>query len=204
VGGGRLTPRWRVVLLSAANERWDGHRGDRRRHAHDDRRLIALAIQSHRARRDWEERFGTQLLSRDGVVALGPPARRRLELMRSAEVRARLIGAEALSERLPLLARWDEPAVLDEDGGAIRTQASIHACAASRLIAWAAGSIRAARSGQPAPAPIRCGVGGIPIKHAPALGRAPGRAALGGGLAPSLHPEARLGAELFESAEPVL
>jgi sarcosine oxidase len=322
------------------------------RHAHDDRRLVALAIQSHRAWRDWEERFGTQLLSRDGVVALGPAARRRLELMRSAEVRARLIGAEELSERLPLLARWDEPAVLDEDGGAIRTQASIHALAgalrerivfdevlslratasetvevrtggarveharvvvcagrgtaalargaglplplrqaahvrltfavrgeppdrlgclldssgafgaagayadpmpgnrayavglddtpvhddgslidgggladiAERTIAYVA---RALPGLEPGPTEVRhCWVTELPwhpdgfavwelggllilggnhlFKHAPALGRALARAALGEGLAPSLHPEARLGAELFESVEPVL
>jgi sarcosine oxidase len=38
------------------------------------------------------------------------------------------------------------------------------------------------------------------FKHAPAVGRALARAALGEGLAPTLHPEARLGAELFESA----
>jgi sarcosine oxidase len=38
------------------------------------------------------------------------------------------------------------------------------------------------------------------FKHAPALGRALANAALGEGLAPQLHPEARLGAELFDSA----
>ena len=38
------------------------------------------------------------------------------------------------------------------------------------------------------------------FKHAPALGRALARAALGDGVAPSLHPEARLGAELFETS----
>ena len=37
------------------------------------------------------------------------------------------------------------------------------------------------------------------FKHAPALGRALARAALGEGLAPSLQPEAKLGAGLFES-----
>jgi sarcosine oxidase len=37
------------------------------------------------------------------------------------------------------------------------------------------------------------------FKHAPAVGRMLAAAALGDGLAASLHPEARLGAELFES-----
>jgi sarcosine oxidase len=42
------------------------------------------------------------------------------------------------------------------------------------------------------------------FKHAPAVGRALARAALGEGLAPQLHPEAKLGAELFESARQAL
>jgi sarcosine oxidase len=42
------------------------------------------------------------------------------------------------------------------------------------------------------------------FKHAPALGRALAKAALGDGLAPQLHPEARLGAELFDSVRPGL
>ena len=37
------------------------------------------------------------------------------------------------------------------------------------------------------------------FKHAPAIGRALARTALGDVLEPSLHPEARLGAELFET-----
>jgi sarcosine oxidase len=42
------------------------------------------------------------------------------------------------------------------------------------------------------------------FKHAPAVGRALAKAALGEGLAPQLHPEAKLGAELFESVRPAL
>jgi sarcosine oxidase len=41
-----------------------------------------------------------------------------------AGVRARPLDASELAERLPLLARWDGPATIDEDGGVI------HACAA--------------------------------------------------------------------------
>ena len=37
------------------------------------------------------------------------------------------------------------------------------------------------------------------FKHAPVVGRSLARAAVGEGLAPSLHPEAKLGAELFET-----
>jgi sarcosine oxidase len=97
------------------------------RHAHDDRRLVEFACQARRVWRDWEEQFGVELLSRDGVVALGPAALRRLELMRSAGVRARTVTGEELAAHLPVLAPWNEPAVLDEDGGAIRTRACIEA-----------------------------------------------------------------------------
>src|SRR4051794_5797951 len=88
------------------------------RHAHDDPRLVELARESRLAWRAWEERFGQELLSRDGVVALGPDAERRL-----AGVRARQVEAAAA---LPLLAPSGS-AMLDEDGGAIRVRATVAA-----------------------------------------------------------------------------
>ena len=133
------------------------------RHAHDDRRLVSLAVHSRRAWRDWEERFGIELLSRDGVLGLGPAARRRLEPMQSAGVRARLIDAEQVSERLPLLAPWDEPAVLDEDGGAIRTQASIQALSGAlrdQIVFDEVLSVRATPSGT-----VELRAGGCSVEH---------------------------------------
>jgi sarcosine oxidase len=322
------------------------------RHAHDDRRLVAFALEARRAWRDWEERFGTELLSRDGVVSLGAAGHRRLELMRNAGVRAHVIDPDELAERLPILAPAVQDAVLDEDGGAIRTQASIQALTGAlreRLVFDEVLSVRATASGTVEvraggsnsehgrvvicggrgtaalargaglPLPLRqaahvrltfpvrgkppprlaclldsigsagevgayadplpgnasyavglddtpvhddgslleagglaaiaerttayviralpgleseptdmrhCWVTELPwhpdgfavwelggllilagnhlFKHAPALGRALARAALGEGLAPNLHPEARLGAELFESVQPAL
>jgi sarcosine oxidase len=97
------------------------------RHAHDDPRLVGFACEARRVWRDWEERFGTELLSRDGVVALGATGERRLEAMRAAGVRAWAIEGDEAAERLPLLAPWEGPAVLDEDGGVIRTRAAIGA-----------------------------------------------------------------------------
>jgi glycine/D-amino acid oxidase-like deaminating enzyme len=97
------------------------------RHAHDDRRLVDFACEARRAWREWEERFGQELLSRDGVVALGPAGLRRLDAMRGAGVRAGQIDHAELAERLPLLAEPDARAVLDEDGGAIRARATIAA-----------------------------------------------------------------------------
>ena len=108
------------------------------RHAHDDPRLVAFAREARGAWRDWEERFGRELVSRDGVVALGPVADRRLAVLRRVGgVRARPIDAAELAERLPLLARWEGPATIDEDGGVIRTRAAIE-----ELIATLRNSLR--------------------------------------------------------------
>jgi len=320
------------------------------RHAHDDRRLVEFAREARALWREYEERFGTELLSRDGVLALGSAAQRRLEAMRGAGVRAHLISADEVARHLPLLAPWAEPAVLDEDGGVIRVRASIAGLVDAlrphlafdevlavrptpagtvevraggtrtehgRVVLCAGRGTAALARGAGLPLPVRqaahvrltfrvrgepparlaclldssgafgeaggyadplpgCGayavgvdetpvhedgsmidaggldaiarrttayaarilpgldpepvdvrhcwvtelpwspdgfavweVGGLLVfagnnlfKHAPALGRALARAALGEGVAPSLHPEARLGAELFETSRP--
>jgi glycine/D-amino acid oxidase-like deaminating enzyme len=127
------------------------------RHAHDDRRLVEFARGARLLWREWEECFGTELLSRDGVVALGPASERRLETMRSAGVRARLIDADELAERLPLLAAGQEPAVLDEDGGAIRTRASIDALTAALGERIVSDEVLAVRSTGAGTAEVRAG-----------------------------------------------
>jgi sarcosine oxidase len=107
--------------------------GDSRifRHAHDDRRLVDFACEARRGWREWEEQFGRELLSRDGVVALGPAGLRRLDVMRRAGVRAHEIDGAEVAKRLPLLAPYTEPVVLDEDGGVIRARAAIEALTAA-------------------------------------------------------------------------
>jgi sarcosine oxidase len=95
------------------------------RHAHDDPRLVALAVESLRVWREWEARFGTQLVSGDGAVLLGPAVERRLPLLLDAGVRAREI------HDVPLVGRWDGPAMLDEDVGVIRTRAAVDALVAA-------------------------------------------------------------------------
>ena len=100
------------------------------RHAHDDPRLVRFAIGSRAVWREWQERLGVELVSDDGVVALGPPVERRLAVLEQVGgVRARPIDAAEVAERLPLLADYAGPAMLDEDGGAIRTSAAIEALA---------------------------------------------------------------------------
>ncbi len=133
------------------------------RHAHDDPRLVDFAREARRGWREWEERFGTKLLLRDGVVALGPAGHRRLEVMRAAGVRAHLVDGGELGELLPVLAPWQGPAVLDEDGGAIRAVAAIEALTASlreRLVFDQVMSVRPLPSGT-----VEVRAGGVTAEH---------------------------------------
>ncbi|HSH60053.1 MAG TPA: FAD-dependent oxidoreductase [Acidimicrobiales bacterium] len=104
--------------------------GDSRlfRHAHDDPRLVRLASRSRALWTEWETRLGVELVSTDGVVALGPSAQRRLGVVEGVGgVAARAIDPAEVHERLPLLAHYTGPAALDEAGGSIRTPAAIEA-----------------------------------------------------------------------------
>ncbi|MGZ4283039.1 MAG: NAD(P)/FAD-dependent oxidoreductase [Solirubrobacteraceae bacterium] len=93
------------------------------RHASDDRRMVALAREARGVWREWEERFGRQLLSRDGVISIGAAVDRRLAILLDVgDVRVGRIGSSELAEALPLLAPWDGPSMLDEDGGVIRAR----------------------------------------------------------------------------------
>lgn len=98
------------------------------RHAHDDPRLVAAAVASRQLYTEWERRFGTELVSRDGVVAMGPSVEGRLQTLRNVGgAPARMINAMELAEHMPLLAGHAGPALLDEGGGAIRTRAVVDA-----------------------------------------------------------------------------
>jgi sarcosine oxidase len=100
------------------------------RHAHDDRRLVELARRGRAVWREWGERLGAELVSADGVVALGAPVERRLRVLSEAGgIAVRRIGAHELRERMPLLAAYSGPAMIDEDGGAINTRTVIETLA---------------------------------------------------------------------------
>ena len=99
------------------------------RHAHDDPRLVGWAQRSRRIYADWEGRFGVEMVSRDGAVALGPAVDGRLPLLEEAGVEAHRIDTDEVRRRLPLLADADDlgPAMFDAQGGAIRTREAITA-----------------------------------------------------------------------------
>jgi sarcosine oxidase len=96
------------------------------RHAHDDPRMVELARSSRSVWDEWADRLGVELISGDGAIAIGPPSVRRLAVLEQVGgVPARAIGPAELAERLPILAGYEGPAMLDERGGAIRVRAAI-------------------------------------------------------------------------------
>lgn len=98
------------------------------RHAHDDPRLVALVARSRALWREWEQEFGTELISPDGAVAIGDGVEDKLRTLESfPEIPVRRLDPAELHERLPLLAGWSGPAMLDVEGGAIRTLAAVGA-----------------------------------------------------------------------------
>lgn len=140
--------------------------GDSRifRHTHEDPRLVSLALESRALWREWEEHAGRELVTRDGVVSLGPHVQRRAELMRQAGAAARLIDPVELSERLPLLTRWEGEALLDEEGGVIRTRAAIAMLAdalADALVFDEVLSVRATAAGT-----VQVRAAGAMVEHA--------------------------------------
>lgn len=101
------------------------------RHAHDDLRLVRDTCDSRAAYDAWSDQLGVQLVSDDGAVAIGPGVDDKLPLLEEAGVPARRLDAAELRDRLPLLAEYDGPAMLDERGGSIRTRTTVDALTAA-------------------------------------------------------------------------
>jgi sarcosine oxidase len=96
------------------------------RHAHDDPRLVEFAMRSLSGWRSWERRFGTELISADGAVAVGPSVQRRAGLMTAAGIAAvHVIDGRQVPVHLPMSAGYDGPALVDPTAGAIATRAAI-------------------------------------------------------------------------------
>lgn len=103
------------------------------RHAHDDARMVELAIHSRAIWQEWEQEFGVELISSGGALLLGPTVEAHLARLEGfGEAPARLIGKEEVVAALPLLAPTTGPAMLDKTGGTIRTR-SVFAALGTRL-----------------------------------------------------------------------
>lgn len=128
------------------------------RHAHADPRLVAFACRSRAIWSEWEQALGVELVSDDGVVALGPSVEDRLRMLgRVGGVDARPIDAAELSERLPLLAGYSGPAMLDGSGGSIRTGTAIGALAARLGDSLVAEEVISVRPTSPGTVEVRTG-----------------------------------------------
>lgn len=102
--------------------------GDSRifRHAHADPRLARFAARSRGLWREWGDDLDAELVSLDGAVALGPSLDEKLDVLRDVGgVDARPIDAAELADRLPLLAAYDGPAMLDASGGSIHAATAV-------------------------------------------------------------------------------
>ncbi|MEV5336563.1 NAD(P)/FAD-dependent oxidoreductase [Streptomyces werraensis] len=100
------------------------------RHAHDDARLADFTRQGRAVWDEWADRLGTELISQDGVVALGSSVPGRLRTLQDVGgIPVRAVDSAELHTRMPLLADYRGPAMLDEAGGAIRTRAAVESLA---------------------------------------------------------------------------
>ncbi|WP_435744702.1 NAD(P)/FAD-dependent oxidoreductase [Nocardioides sp. SYSU DS0663] len=97
------------------------------RHAHGDPRLVRDTQDSRAVYDEWSERLGVPLISGDGAVAIGPSVDDSLPLLQEAGVAAHRLDSAQLAERLPALASYDGPAMVDERGGSIHTRAMVGA-----------------------------------------------------------------------------
>lgn len=131
--------------------------GDSRilRHAHADPRLVAFTARSRATWAAWQERLGVELVSGDGVVALGDRALERLASSGAAPVRE--LPARDLPSWLPVLAPYDGPATLDKGGGATRNRAVVDAIAASLGEALVADEVLGVRELPSGRAEVRAG-----------------------------------------------
>lgn len=86
--------------------------------------------QGRAVRDEWADRLGAELISPDGVVALGGPVPGRLRMLQEAGgIQVRTVDSAELHASMPLLADYRGPAMLDEDGGAIRTSVAVESLA---------------------------------------------------------------------------
>jgi sarcosine oxidase len=137
------------------------------RHAHDDARLIAMAVESRALWGEWESDFGTELVSGDGGISLGPAVPHRLELLADfSDLPVRRIDADEVAARIPVLAAYDGPGMLDEAGGAIRTRAAITALAERLRDNLVADHVLALRPTAPGAVEVRTGTGRHEHGHA--------------------------------------
>ncbi|WP_189348107.1 NAD(P)/FAD-dependent oxidoreductase [Zhihengliuella salsuginis] len=130
------------------------------RHAHDDARLAAFARRSRAKWRGWSEEFGRRLISPGDAVAIGAGVEDKLALLeQAADAPAARLDADGLADRMPLLAAYSGPAMLDADGGAIHTLVAIDALSDALSADLVADHVLSVRQLGAGTAEIRTGTG---------------------------------------------
>jgi sarcosine oxidase len=99
------------------------------RHRHAEPALVGLAIRARAAWEGWERRFGCELVGREGVLMARPDLDGELERLTAAGVAVRALDPAGQRDALAIAAPLGETALLDVDGGAIRTDRAVSALA---------------------------------------------------------------------------
>ena len=102
------------------------------RHAHDDPRLIEIAADARAIWTRWSDRLGVETVSADGSLAIGDAVPGRLaKLERAGGIDCGALDPGEAVAALPILAPFEAEAMIDRDGGAIRTNGAVEALAAA-------------------------------------------------------------------------
>jgi len=97
------------------------------RHRHADEQMVGLAATARRAWTRWEERFGCELIGRDGVLVVNPRLEEEERRLVAAGVDVREVGATELQAALPAAGPIADAALLDVEGGPIHADRAITA-----------------------------------------------------------------------------
>lgn len=101
------------------------------RHRHTERELVELALAARRAWTRWEERFGAELVGRDGVLVVHPQLADEARRLGAAGVEVLEVDAGGLHAALPIAAPLADAALLDVAGGPIHADRVIVALGAA-------------------------------------------------------------------------
>lgn len=137
------------------------------RHAHDDVRLAEFVSHSRTLWRQWEAEFGVELVSSAGAVAIGDSVEDKLRVLSDLpHIRVALLAPGQLASALPILADFEGKAMLDVDGGAIRTLAAFQALTGSLSAALVADDVLTVQHTVDGEVEIRTGTGVDRFDHA--------------------------------------
>ena len=102
--------------------------------------LAALAVEAREAWDSWSERAGERLLLADGWLRLGGERAADLALLHGAGIPATELEPDEAHARMPVIARPEEPLLLDPLAGSTKTGATIAA-----LVRWVGPALRRTR-----------------------------------------------------------